>query len=284
MPLRPLRLARVSCWPGRPTGTIWPEAAYEEGMSAAVFSLDLSLFPGCPAEPHRRVSGPHRDAGSAPGVRTVSPPKAAAGTMQGVQAVTGEAEALLVQRCLRGDGAAWAEMVRAHQGRVYSLCYRFTGSPQDAEDLTQDVFLKIYSALHAWDRTRGALGVWVTSMTRNHLIDQYRRHRLQRASDSLDAGWDAEDGEARSQVVLTDTRPGPHAEALQRELEREVQQALTQVSPELREAVILRDLQDMDYREIAAVLRIPEGTVKSRISRGRAELARILRRSGREVS
>ena len=181
----------------------------------------------------------------------------------------------MVRKCLRGDGAAWAELVRAHHSRVYALCYRFTGSVDDAEDLTQDIFLKVYGNLRAWEPARGSLVVWVTTVTRNHLVDHYRRSRLQRASDSLDAGWDEGSAEVVT-VHLQYSRPGPHAHALQRELERAVQAALASVSPELREAVILRDLQDLDYKEIAAMLHIPEGTVKSRISRGRAELARIL--------
>ena len=182
---------------------------------------------------------------------------------------------------------AWTELVRAHHGRVYSLCYRFTNSSHDAEDLTQDIFLKVYGSLRLFDAGRGSLSVWVTTMTRNHLVDHYRRTRLQRASDSLDAGWDEAGTDVASSPPgnrLEDQRPGPHAHALQRELEREVQAALASVSPELREAVILRDLQDLDYKEIALVLRVPEGTVKSRISRGRAELARILGRGGRQVS
>lgn len=189
----------------------------------------------------------------------------------------------IVRRCLQGDSLAWTELVRAHHGRVYSLCYRFTNSSHDAEDLTQDIFMKVYGSLKGFDGARGSLAVWVTTMTRNHLVDHYRRTRLQRASDSLDAGWD-EVGAEMAGSRLEDTRPGPHAHALQHELEREVQAALASVSPELREAVILRDLQDMDYKEIAVVLRVPEGTVKSRISRGRAELARILSRKGKQVS
>ncbi len=189
----------------------------------------------------------------------------------------------IIRKCLGGDAPAWAELVRAHYGRVYGLCYRFTNSSHDAEDLTQDVFLKVYGNLKAFDTARGSLAVWVTTMTRNHLVDHYRRSRLQRASDSIDAGWDEKDGEAVP-FHLEDSRPGPHAHALQRELQKEVQAALASVSPELREAVILRDLQDMDYKEIAAVLHVPEGTVKSRISRGRAELARILGRSRKQVS
>jgi RNA polymerase sigma-70 factor (ECF subfamily) len=103
----------------------------------------------------------------------------------------------------------------------------------------------------------------------------------------MDAGWDESEsrsGSDRLGIYLEDKSRSPHQHAMQRELEVMVQQALTKVSPELREAVILRDLQDMDYKEIALVLHVPEGTVKSRISRGRAELARLLRSNESQVS
>ncbi len=188
----------------------------------------------------------------------------------------------IVRRCMDGDSGAWAEMVRAHHKRVYGLCYRFTGNPADAEDLTQDVFLKVYSNLSSFDLTRGSLQVWITTMTRNLLVDNFRRTRNQRATGSLDEGWDATD-ELKPIDRLTAAGASAHELAAQKELAAMVQNALALVSVELREAVILRDLQDLDYKEIAQVLNIPEGTVKSRISRGRAELARLLERSKREV-
>jgi RNA polymerase sigma-70 factor (ECF subfamily) len=188
----------------------------------------------------------------------------------------------VVRRCMDGDSGAWAELVRSHHRRVYGLCYRFTGNPADAEDLTQDVFLKIYSNLSSFDTARGSLQVWITTMTRNLLVDNFRRTRNQRNTDSLDAGWDETD-ELRPVDRLQASGASPHEKAAQKELAKMVQGALAKVSVELREAVILRDLQDMDYKEIAQVLGIPEGTVKSRISRGRAELARLLERSKREV-
>lgn len=199
----------------------------------------------------------------------------------------GEIEtAQMVRRCMDGDSSAWAEMVRAHHKRVYGLCYRFTGNAADAEDLTQDVFLKIYSNLASFDAGRGSLPVWITTMTRNLLVDNFRRTRNQRATSSLDEGWDGGDDQGphlRPVDRLTDKRSSPHDAAVQKELGKMVQVALAQVSVELREAVILRDLQDMDYKEIAQVLDIPEGTVKSRISRGRAELARLLERNQGKV-
>ena len=188
----------------------------------------------------------------------------------------------VVRHCMAGDSGAWAELVRSHHRRVYALCYRFTNNAADAEDLTQDVFLKIYSNLSSFDISRGSLQVWITTMTRNLLVDNFRRTRNQRATDSLDAGWDETD-ELRPIDRLQAAGASPHEKAAQKELAKMVQGALAKVSVELREAVILRDLQDMDYKEIAQVLGIPEGTVKSRISRGRAELARLLERNKREV-
>ena len=188
----------------------------------------------------------------------------------------------IVRRCMDGDSGAWAEMVRAHHRRVYGLCYRFTGNGADAEDLTQDVFLKIYSNLASFDTSRGSLQVWITTMTRNMLVDNFRRTKNLRATGSLDDGWEGSD-ELKPIERLTASDASPHEVAAQKELAAMVQAALARVSVELREAVILRDLQDMDYKEIAQVLGIPEGTVKSRISRGRAELARLLERSKREV-
>ena len=188
----------------------------------------------------------------------------------------------LVRRCLDGDSSAWALMVRTHHRRVYGLCYRFTGNQTDAEDLTQDVFLKIYSNLGAFDAARGSLPVWITTMTRNLLVDNFRRTKNLRATGSLDEGF-GEDDELRPVDRLVARGPSPHDSAVRKELESMVQRALAEVSPELREAVILRDLQDLDYKEIAQVLSIPEGTVKSRISRGRAELARLLERNKRVV-
>lgn len=188
----------------------------------------------------------------------------------------------VVRRCMDGDSTAWAELVRCHHRRVYGLCYRFTGNAADAEDLTQDVFLKIFSNLSAFDMGRGTLQVWITTMTRNLLVDNFRRTRNLRSTGSLDEGWEEADRLPPSDRLVAGG-PSPHEAAARKELAKMVGEALAQVSVELREAVILRDLQDFDYKEIAQVLSIPEGTVKSRISRGRAELARLLERNKGEV-
>jgi RNA polymerase sigma-70 factor (ECF subfamily) len=187
----------------------------------------------------------------------------------------------LAQRCVAGDAVAWEELARTQHKRIYGICYRFTGSPSDAEDLTQEAFLKMFKNLDSFDPSKGGFTTWLTTLTRNLLVDNYRRTRLERASDSLDEqlGNDPEGGSGETKASrLEDGGRSQEQHVAGLELRAQIQEALKQVSPELREAVILRDLEDMDYKEIAEVLGVPQGTVKSRISRGRSELARLLKR------
>jgi RNA polymerase sigma-70 factor (ECF subfamily) len=191
--------------------------------------------------------------------------------------------ALLVRRCVAGDAAAWEEIVQRYHRRIYNICYRFAGSSDDAQDLTQEVFIKMYRTLNSYDVDRGAFMTWVTTMTRNLLVDHFRKTRQERMTDSLDTtSSDHEDAMPLGEQI-PDRGPAADSRVQSREAGDIVHRALQKLSPELREAVILRDLQDMDYREIATVLRVPEGTVKSRINRGRAELGRLLQRTYRQV-
>src|SRR6201987_444739 len=190
---------------------------------------------------------------------------------------------MLVRRCVSGDAAAWEEIVQRYHRRIYNICYRFAGSADDAQGLTQEVFIKMYRTLSSYDLERGAFMTWVTAVTRTLLVDHFRKHKQDRLTDSLDA-VPAEHEEAQPlSERIEDKGPGQDAQVQSREARDAVHQALQKLSPELREAVILRDLQDMDYRDIATVLKVPEGTVKSRINRGRAELARLLQRIYRQV-
>ncbi len=184
-----------------------------------------------------------------------------------------ESDAQLVENCLRGDQAAWEELVRRHASRLYQLFYRFTGNRQETEDLTQDVFLRIYQTLRSYRPAEGSFKTWLTSVGRNLLIDHYRRARHDRQTSSLD-------DEEAPVPERASPRPGPESAARNEELGRQIDRALLELRPELREAVILRDLQELEYREIQQILGVPEGTVKSRINRGRIELARVLERMG----
>jgi RNA polymerase sigma-70 factor (ECF subfamily) len=174
-------------------------------------------------------------------------------------------------------------MVTGQHKRVYAICYRFTGDAAEAEDITQDVFLKVYRNLSSFEAGKGSFQTWITTLTRNLLVDNYRRTKLDRATDSMDESLSSDDDGPTMADRLADTRQNQEQRFAGLELKAAIQHALMKVSPELREAVILRDLEDMDYKEIAVVLKIPEGTVKSRISRGRAELARLLKRTEGQV-
>ena len=191
--------------------------------------------------------------------------------------------ALLVRRCIAGDAVAWDEIVQRYHRRIYNICYRFAGSADDAQDLTQEVFIRMYRTLNSYDVGRGAFMTWVTTLTRNLLVDHFRKTKLDRLTDSLDTTASNNPDTMTLGERIPDDGPAPDLGVQSRETRDAVHQALQKLSPELREAVILRDLQDMDYREIATVLKVPEGTVKSRINRGRGELARLLQRTYRQV-
>src|SRR5262245_5986258 len=177
----------------------------------------------------------------------------------------------LVERCLAGEEYAWEDLVKVHTRRVYAICYRFTGSDHQAQDLTQDVFLRVFRSLKNFRAGEGTFTVWLGRLTRNLLIDHYRKSKVDRATDSIEERLPM----IEESVTLLGRADGMLAG---REASEMLQAGLQKLSPELRETVILRDLEEMEYREIAQVLQIPEGTVKSRLNRGRAELARILRR------
>ena len=176
---------------------------------------------------------------------------------------------VLIERCLKGDQVAWDQIVRMHWRKVFNLAYKFVGRHDEAEDLTQDIFLKIFKALHTFDR-RANFQTWLISISRNLCIDHYRSVRKERETMAREV--DSAD------LMPVSRERGPHAELEQLDLRQLIRQALAELPPALREAVVLRDLQEFSYQEIADKLGLPEGTVKSRINRGRLELARQLRR------
>ncbi len=176
----------------------------------------------------------------------------------------------LIERCLGGEEAAWEDLVNLHTRRVYAICYRFTSSEQEAQDLTQEVFLRVFRSLKSFRAGDGSFMIWLGRLARNLLIDHYRRTKSYQTTESIEEQLPVIE---RTQAMSAWTG-GLLAGREAREI---LQTALKKLSPALREAVILRDLEELEYREIARVLNVPEGTVKSRLNRGRAELARILR-------
>jgi RNA polymerase sigma-70 factor, ECF subfamily len=175
----------------------------------------------------------------------------------------------IIERCLNGDQAAWEAIVRLYRRKVFNIAYKFVGRHDQAEDLTQDVFLKLYKSLDTFDR-RANFQTWLISVSRNLCIDHYRSVRKERETINRDV--DPSD----LSPVSSDT-PADH-KLEQRDRVVLLRQALDTLAPTLRTAVMLRDIQELTYQEIADRLKLPEGTVKSRINRGRTELARQIQK------
>jgi RNA polymerase sigma-70 factor (ECF subfamily) len=175
----------------------------------------------------------------------------------------------LIQRCLKGDQLAWEAIVRQYRRKVFNVAYKFVGRHDEAEDLTQDIFLKIFKSLETFDR-RANFQTWLISVSRNLCIDHYRSVRKERETidRDVDAGALAPISKSQGQMAMMEQRDRV-------ELLRAAMHALPKT---LRTAVLMRDIQEMSYHEIAHKLRLPEGTVKSRINRGRNELARQIRK------
>src|SRR5688572_26692485 len=170
-----------------------------------------------------------------------------------------------IQRAADGDQTAWDIIVQTYRRKVFNVAYRFVGTYEEAEDLTQEIFLKVFRSLSTFDR-RANFQTWLISVSRNFCIDRYRSGRRDREVFAREIDASTVQAEA----------PGLNAYA-RVELQDRVallREALRALSPPLRSAVLLRDIHELSYQEIAVQLGVAEGTVKSRINRGRAELAR----------
>lgn len=191
--------------------------------------------------------------------------------MEALKAATEINGADLIRRARAGDGTAWEEVVSTFSRRIFNLAYRFTSSVEAAEDLTQEVFIRIYRTLDQYDPKQGDLANWLMRLARNLIIDDYR-HRQRNPQNSM---ADAVDDHS---YHLRAVGSSAQKEIERRELCTQVQEGIDKLPEDLKTCVILRDIEELSYQEIVDLLKIPEGTVKSRINRGRIELAKILRR------
>ena len=184
-----------------------------------------------------------------------------------------EADAEIIEQARQGDPVAWEKLIVRHTKRIYNLCYRFVGRIDQAEDLTQEIFIKVFRNLGNYNPDGGQFVTWVMSVGRNLLIDHYRQSKDDRVTVSTDEN---------EEFSILDTLPAPQPSP-QVELEREerailLRKALDRLPPQLKEAVVLRDIEELSYEEIGEILKVPDGTVKSRINRGRVELTRYLQK------
>lgn len=176
----------------------------------------------------------------------------------------------LVERCLGGDDLAWEAVVATYGKRIYNLSYRYTNRREEAQDLTQEILIRVYQNLRTFRAESGSFQNWILRVARNLIIDHYRQgRRFTQAGGSE---------ELEAMNIKDEKVPNPHRRVEQAEASRFLHEGLQSLSPELKEAIILRDLEGMAYSDMADVLNVPEGTVKSRINRGRLELAKILQK------
>jgi len=177
----------------------------------------------------------------------------------------------LLRRCREGDQAAWRDLVSEHGRKVFNLAHRFVGRVDEAEDVTQEIFVKVYRSLDRFRESDGSFSAWLMTVARNHAIDRYRRRRDERLRLADDPG---------ALAGASSEDQGPLKSLEREERARFVHRGLRSLPPALREPLILCDLEGLSYEEAASTLAIPVGTVKSRINRGRLELAKRLLAAG----
>ncbi len=177
-------------------------------------------------------------------------------------------DAELVQRCRSGDERAWGELVEKYGKKVYGIAYHLTFDRAEAEELTQDCFLKVWENLDRYEPSEASLLAWIAALSRNLCIDHYRKRRREKgfrfvSDDAVSAMLSGSDD--------------PEADSVRRQRLRLLLDAIGDLPDELAQVVMLRDLDGLDYKEIGSFLSLPDGTVKSRLNRARIELARTIR-------
>jgi RNA polymerase sigma-70 factor (ECF subfamily) len=174
---------------------------------------------------------------------------------------------MLAAACRAGDDRAWGELLERYGRRIYGIAYHFTLRKEDAEELSQEIFLRVFENLHRFDG-KYSFGAWIVSLARNLCIDQYRRRKREKSFVHISD---------EAVMPLLTASDDPARNALQKERTKLLFEAIAELPEELSEILILRDLDGLAYEEIAAALDLPDGTVKSRLFRARAEAARIIR-------
>ena len=178
----------------------------------------------------------------------------------------------ILAQARRGELDAFEELVRRYEKRVYAIALRSAGSPEDAADITQDVFLRAWRSIESF-RGDSGFSTWLFRITMNICVDHARHRQTQPQTMALTNDEDEE-------RPIHDTAPTPEEQLDNSELGRELAAALDEVSEEHRRIVLLRDVSGMSYTEIAEILEISEGTVKSRLARARIALRKVLLKRG----
>ncbi|HHU78280.1 MAG: RNA polymerase sigma factor [Caldicoprobacterales bacterium] len=180
-------------------------------------------------------------------------------------------EARLLEEARAGSLSAFEELIGLYEKKIYNYCLRMTNSREDAEDLTQEVFVRVYRNLNKF-RGKSRLSTWIYRIAHNVCIDQYRRTKAVSISISQPRGADDE-----REMELPAESPSPEEEIIRREEQERLLECISRLKPAYRTVIVLRDIQNHSYEEIAEILSLPLGTVKSHISRARAALREAVR-------
>jgi RNA polymerase sigma-70 factor (ECF subfamily) len=187
-----------------------------------------------------------------------------------------EADFQLIERILDGDENAFDNLVGHYQNMVYNLSYRFMGNAQEAEDLTQEVFLKIFRSVRSF-RGASTLKTWIYRITTNMALNRIKFNKRRRRERQISIDRPLEPDMPPMNESLPDERPGPERVAHSGEIQERLQEALDSINEDQKAVVILRDVEGLSYEDIAVALDINIGTVKSRLARGRAGIQELLR-------
>lgn len=184
----------------------------------------------------------------------------------------GDRDRYLLDMAKKGNAAAFEELIEIHQKKVYNIALRMMGNPDDASELAQEAFIKAYRSIRNF-REESTFSTWIYRIATNVCLDELRK-RKNRNVVYLDEDFKLEDGDMKRQVE--DSAPTPDAIYERAEISRVVNEAIQSLSEEHRLVLILRDIQGYSYEEISEMLKCPEGTIKSRINRGRQALKDLL--------
>jgi len=187
--------------------------------------------------------------------------------------MNGATDQVIVERVLEGDLEAFSVLVERYQDRVHSVVLNYVGNPDDAIDVTQEAFVKAYTKLRTFDKA-SAFYTWLYRIAINSAID-FLRKRKSRAVESLD---DEKYSEVGFEPESKDPSVDPEKMAVRHEQAQAIRNAIAELSEKLRTVIVLHDVEGLSQEEVAEVLKVPVGTVKSRVSRGRAELRYLLQK------
>ncbi|MBN2198258.1 MAG: sigma-70 family RNA polymerase sigma factor [Candidatus Aminicenantes bacterium] len=175
----------------------------------------------------------------------------------------------IINGCLEDRPGAWTMLVQSYAEKIFNTAYQFTGNRAEAEDQTQEIFLKVFHSLRTFDKERN-FDAWLLTMAKNHLIDAYRRTR-----------WEKRNRDDFEEAVSRTAGPfsNPEDSLASRQDRALLWKGLNGLPPDMRMAVILKDIQGKAYEDVAEIMKLPVGTVKSRVSRAKLRLAGLLRRA-----